>query len=594
MQDYIPLSGQKSGAVDINAPLKSFEIKQYDNNSRKIYVHLRDVDNPNEQTVNLDNHTVRTYFKLPDSSVEFVDGEVIDSDEGVLAVTIPSSVTQQVGVVECEIGISCVDDGSFISLRVLRFTVIPSIRNDAAIEATEQFSALENALRTVDSLDAELAAANARIDNLLALPEGSTTGDAELADIRVGYDGTTYASAGEAVRKQFRQSAHEIADITNAVFTIEPSNNLFDCENPNIANIAMNETQFTAYDTCKSFYIEISASKGNSVTIHREVKGGRFNAATSAEIPASGGAVNNFVIGSNGLDTLTLPVTAEDKYLAVLFSVEGADNGYTQEEILSNIMVEYGDAYTGYEPYESVKTENYATKTELQAVSDEIKAITVGAADNPLYGKKLLIFGDSMAYGHTLSSELTWAGKLSSKNNMALTNRAQNGTTLTYIDTEINGTSYAAADSVYAKVMANSSTPVEADYIVIFAGTNDIARSVAIGNVTDDTAVTFCGALNRILTRLIYDYPDKHICVFTPYARNTDVAVFNVCKEYVTAIENVCERHSVPVFNNIKNGGIDWTNYIQTQTLTMNDSYHLNEAGHEYAMHKYEAFLKML
>lgn len=61
--------------------------------------------------------------------------------------------------------------------------------------------------------NSKITTLESRMDTFTSLKEGSTTGDAELQDVRVGSDGTKYASAGDAVREQVGKLKEDLGEL---------------------------------------------------------------------------------------------------------------------------------------------------------------------------------------------------------------------------------------------------------------------------------------------------------------------------------------------------------------------------------------------
>lgn len=169
-------------------------------------------------------------------------------------------------------------DGNMIGYTAIVWVVGCAGVKDDAVMSDSDISALRQFLDEFGTIDAyrgaleeeawarseEDATLNARIDSFEALTDGSTTGDAELQDIRVEVGGITATSAGTAVRQQ-------ITDRLNDVKNLSSFGEFIDLSGVQVTNgqyIKANGTIGTNAETMYTDYIPIPPEVA-SVTVNR-------------------------------------------------------------------------------------------------------------------------------------------------------------------------------------------------------------------------------------------------------------------------------------------------------------------------------------
>ena len=442
------------------------------------------------------------------------------------------------------------------------------------------------------------AVVQARIDSLVKIGEGSTTGDAELQDIRVGEDGITRSTAGSSVRDQMAELRNEIEGIA------EKSVNLFNKDSALIRkNYIVNVEGYyplNSYSVTHPIKVQYGkvykfpqgASLGSNNYYYRVDKDGELiRPALKAD-------------AENGYFTFT---ATESGYVAV-------NIGYTvlEETFMFCEASKYPEEYTPF-------GRSFKLSVDVSRLVGNVLPVGYG---NKLYKKTIVWDGDSICAGKAFDDTRekdAWAGRIAAANDMTYKNYAVGGGTITENVLNDAGVS---RHSVSATIEKMYSEFPNADYIILEGGTND---ADLIGNQLSGTIParfgsfstgdfsgnydrnTFCGALESTFYRAIQYWKGKKIgyIVAQKMGRGGNSSNSGNRRAYFETAIQICKKWGIPYLNlwddcylnpnlpYMYNGNITATENVNAGSFYA-DGQHLTAAGYDFTASIVETWLKTI
>lgn len=468
-------------------------------------------------------------------------------------------------------------------------TNVSDIKTYSNKKIEEKFTDVDSQIKDKANLT-ELEVERKRIDSFVRLENGSTTGDAELMDIRIGADSNEYVTAGQAVREQIKPYVKYVG---------VNSENLFDYINAtdgyyNSLDGTLNTT--SGYKTTGLIPYKIGDVIRKSKDVSWFVQWiGFFD--INGNILISDIGIDDYVDRSNSsYDEFCLSEKPQNgsldnlAYITIAVSNFGETNDFANYMIVKNI-----DYPSSYVPYGFNYSNNFTNKIleeiEKNVVTPPIQIPSI------LDNKTLLFSGDSIMQAliengdGTYGESYGWAELLKESNPLAIVkNYGQGGTTIAKRSDR--------TDSILERIDKMHTENPNADYIIFEGGVNDCYSNVPLGEITSDynslfDESTFCGALESLLKQAIVKWKGKKICYIVTFKVPTaDYANFS---EYMKKAKEICEKWSIPYIDLYTQSGMEYhIEEIATAYSYGGGGLHPNIEGYKLTIPKIAEFIKSL
>lgn len=356
-----------------------------------------------------------------------------------------------------------------------------------AIQNRAVTAAINNHTTKINDNANNIEVQKARIDTFTTLASGSTTGDAELIDIRVKADGTTATSAGNAVREQISELKGDLFNSSILIDAMRFENNVF-TENKIIL------TDGTFRDNPSYLLSEWIPINSANIFVYDHLV-----VATSVLSVAYYDSNKTFISGVQGIGVWQNGETTADITGYVRFSTQlqylNYASIYLKDLINSRIKSADSNLLNG-------KNEYYFSKnTQINRYN-----LTI----NDIKGDS---FGDSITKQYGTSESDTWQGSL--KNILgceSIDNHGVDGSTVSTI----------ASNGMCTDERINALTE-NTNFVIVMGGINDWAQNVPIGDKAyyNTNTSTFFGACNVMFRKLISAQHSRRVialgCTFAKY-----------------------------------------------------------------------------